>query len=362
MIRTLIAAVVLFLSLTAAQAQPFFPRRNNNPTSAQATPAVPANDSWAVKFFPDGVKHDFGNVPWGTQLTHKFIIKNVFDAPFIVESATVSCGCVTPKKPAAAIAPRGVAELEANMDTRRFQPTGQPKVVNIFVKFSSVPEKPGDKVYYASATLTVSCIAKADIHFSSDKIVFGAVNLGQTPKAVLTVEHMVNPAWEITEVVPNENVDVKLDKMRPQLGGQVAYQLTATLKPNVPAGELKSDIQLKTNDKVTPIITVVTEGIVQAPLVASPNNFDVENVKLNEVVTRNVVIRGPGQPFKIVGVEGQGDGVSVSKLPEKAASVHVLRIEFVPSKEGKVSKTLTVKTDLPNDLSATVVVKGAGVP
>jgi hypothetical protein len=328
-------------------------------------PAVASaqEQGWAAKFFQGELNHNFGNVPWGAQLTHKFTITNIYNVPFVVEDATVSCGCVSVKKPAGVIPPRGTAELEANMDTRKAGATGKPKIVNVFVRLSSVPQNPGEKVFASSTVLSVQCLAQTNIRYSHEKMQFGVVNLGQQGQSQLFIEHFVAPGFDITGVVPhNEPVDVTVEKVQPRMGGLVGYRVVATLKTNAPAGEIKYEVQLKTNDPVTPVLDVVMEGIIQAPLVASPNNRNVGNVKVGEVVSMNVVIRGqPGKAFKVMKVEGEGDGFKAKFQSTQAAPAHVIQIDFVPEKAGKISKTLTIKTDLPGDLSANVVVEGTGV-
>lgn len=319
--------------------------------------------AWAEKFFQGNVNHDFGNVPWGQQLTHKFVITNIYNVPFVVESATVSCGCVSVKKPVGVIPPRGTAELEANMDTRKAGSTGQQKVVNIFVKLTSSPQNPTEKIFTSSCALSVRCLAQSNIRYSHEKMQFGVVNLGQAPQSQLWIEHFAGPAFQITEVVKNnEPIDVTVEKTQPRMGGLVGYRVVATLKPNAPAGEIKYEVQLKTNDPTTPVLDVVMEGIIQAPLVAAPNNINLGNVKQGEVVSRNVVLRGPaGKSFKIMKVEGEGDGIKVKFTEGKEASAHVIQIQFVPDAARKINKTLTFKTDLAGDLSASVVIEGTGV-
>ena len=63
-------------------------------------------------------------------------------------------------------------------------------------------------------------------------------------------------------------------------------------------------------------------------------------------------------PFKITGVTGaeSGDGLHV-KLPEKAAAVQVVTIEYQPTKPGDLNKKIVLKTDL-NDLTVTIAVEG----
>jgi hypothetical protein len=52
--------------------------------------------------FP-GLVHDFGKIKQGVPVTYDFQFTNIADKPVVVESASASCGCTTPKWPQAAI-------------------------------------------------------------------------------------------------------------------------------------------------------------------------------------------------------------------------------------------------------------------
>src|SRR5437016_2296721 len=95
---------------------------------------------WAVKFFPSGLTHNFGTVAFGSSQTYKFTITNIYNVPFQVTEARPVCGCVEMKKPSVVIPPRGTAELEAVMNTRRIplNQLNQLKSVNIAVTLTSV--------------------------------------------------------------------------------------------------------------------------------------------------------------------------------------------------------------------------------
>jgi len=45
------------------------------------------------------VKHDFGKIKQSSPVTYDFTFKNVSGKPVVIESATASCGCTTPKWP-----------------------------------------------------------------------------------------------------------------------------------------------------------------------------------------------------------------------------------------------------------------------
>jgi hypothetical protein len=313
---------------------------------------------WGAKFFKEGLTHDFGNVPYGSKLTYKFPIKNIYNQPFVISDATVSCGCVTPKKPALQIPPLGNSELEISMDTLRINPIG-PKSVSITVTFMSVPPSASDKIFSSKAVLTVSCVPKTDIVFRPGEINFGVVNQGDTTtKRELVIEHAGDPNWRITGKVENNfPVDVKVFQLPVRQPGLVEYQVQAVLKANAPAGEFKHEIQLQTSEKQ--MLNVVISAVVQAPLVATPNTANFGTAKVNEVTLRYVVLRA-AKPFKITKVEGAGGDINV-KFPDKSATAHVLTIEYVPTQPGSLKKNLTIKTDLDGELSTNVAVEGSAV-
>ena len=48
-------------------------------------------------------KHDFGKIKQGVPTTFDFEFKNISDKPVVIENASASCGCTTPKWPQAPI-------------------------------------------------------------------------------------------------------------------------------------------------------------------------------------------------------------------------------------------------------------------
>jgi hypothetical protein len=77
--------------------------------SAQAKKATEA-----VQF--KEVKYDFGKIKQGVPVTHDFAFKNVSAKPVVVESATATCGCTTPKWPSAPIVKNKTDKITAGFN------------------------------------------------------------------------------------------------------------------------------------------------------------------------------------------------------------------------------------------------------
>jgi len=310
------------------------------------TPA-PAPTSWADKMFKDGTAHDFGSVPRGAQLFHRFTMTNIYAVPLQIIDVRTSCGCSTATPSAKVLPPHGTATIDVNMDGRRF--TG-PKTIKVYVTVG--PE------YTSTAELRVTANARADVVFNPGQVTFGVVQPGDTPSQTIDVEYAGALDWRVTGVVTNgAPFDVTLEEMYRQ-PGKVGYRAKLTLQAKAPTGALKQEVFLETNDPASRLVPVLVEATVQASLTVSPEPVKVPDVRVGEEMTRKVMVRG-SRPFRIVGVDGAGDGISVvSKVPtEQPAVQHTLLIRCQPARPGELKRVLQVKTDL-QDAPVNVTVEG----
>jgi hypothetical protein len=315
---------------------------------AVGTPAAHAQTSWADKMFKSGTTHDFGSVPRGAQLFHRFEMTNIYAVPLEIVQTRTSCGCVTITPSVKTLKPNEKGTIEITMDARRF--TGA-KTVSIYITVG--PE------FVSTATLVVSANSRADVVFNPGQVSFGIVPRGQTPTQTIDVEYAGVLQWTITEIVKG-NSSAALETSfaewyrRP---GQVGYHISVTLKPDAPPGVLREELFLKTNDPASPLVPVLVEATVQAPLTVSPNTVSLGTLKVGTPVTRRVMVKGSGSPFRIVAVEGQGGGVQ-AELPTTAAPVHFLTVKCQPEKPGELRQQLRIKTDLSGEAVVTVMVEG----
>jgi hypothetical protein len=310
--------------------------------------AAPAQGSWADKMFKAGLTHDFGSVPRGAQLFHRFKITNIYAVRLDIIQVRTSCGCVTVTPSAQALEPRQEAFVDVTMDARRF--TG-PKTVSIYLTVG--PE------FVSTATMQVSANSRADVVFNPGQVSFGVVARGQTPTQHVDVEYAGALDWRVNGVEKNTAaLDVGLKELyrRP---GQVGYRVAVTLKPDAPPGALKQELLLRTNDPASPLVPVLVEATVQAPLTVVPGTVNFGRLKVGETATRRVVIRG-SRPFLIQGVDGL-DGGLTADLPQTPAPVQSLTVKFQPSQPGDVRRQLQIRTTLEGEAPATVHLEGTAV-
>src|ERR1700676_5514468 len=157
--------------------------------AATAATTAPAQN-WAEKMFADGASQDFGVVPHGAQLFHRFTITNIYAVRMEITSITPGCGCVTATASKRVLDPRESATIDVSMDARRF--TG-PKAV--IVRVTVGPE------FTSSADLKVSAVSRADVVFNPGDVEFGAVDHGQAVAQTVDREHAGPLDWRVSEVV-----------------------------------------------------------------------------------------------------------------------------------------------------------------
>ncbi|HWY87235.1 MAG TPA: hypothetical protein VNX28_10950, partial [Gemmataceae bacterium] len=130
-----------------------------------------------------------------------------------------------------------------------------------------------------------------------------------------------------------------------------------TVKPDAVAGAFNQEVTIQTNDPASSTLTFHVLGNIQATLNVAPSAIDLAGVKVGESQTRKVVVRG-SRPFRILGIDGQGDGIAAMPEPREG-STQIVDVTFSPAKAGELKKQLVIRTDLDNE-TVTVTVQGNG--
>jgi hypothetical protein len=181
--------------------------------------------------------------------------------------------------------------------------------------------------YISTAMLKVTANGRADVVFNPGEANFGIVAQGSTPSRTVDVEYAGPLKWTITEVNTGGGPFTAEAKELYRRPGQVGYRVTITLKPDAPAGIIKNEVLIKTNDPASPTVPLQVEGIVQASLQIFPSALNLGSVKPGMPVVRKVIVRGSG-PFRILKVDGLGDGIEVvGGLPSEARESHTLEVK-----------------------------------
>jgi hypothetical protein len=310
-------------------------------------------EAWAEKMFKDAPAHNFGTVPHGAQLYHRFTVTNIYAVPLKITAVKSGCPCGTVVASTDAIAPNKTGWVDVTMDTTKF--TGGKSII-IYVTI-------GDDDHSSTAEVKVSATSRGDVVFNPGMVSFGNVSAGDTPTKTIDVEYAGELNWKVTEVVTNEApVDVTFKEMYRKPRG-VGYQISVKLKSDAPAGALKQELFLKTNDPASPLVPVVVEANLQASLSVSPDKISLSNVQVGEESLRRVVVRGnSNKAFKIKEVEGLGDGIELDKpLSTEADARHTLTFKCKFDKEGDIKRKVTIKADL-QEKPLLITIEGNVIP
>jgi hypothetical protein len=292
--------------------------------------------SWADGLFEELTK-DFGSVPRGPTLVHPFRVVNNTGAPVNISNVRVSCGCVSAAPLKTYLRPGEESSVIARMDTTRF--TGL-KNVTIYVTF--------DRPSFEEVRLWVQANGRNDFSVTPDTLAFGTQRRGSSPSASVQVTFFGNGQAQITEVKCESNyVQASLQEVRRQ-DAEVAYDLTARVRPDTPAGRWFTDVWLRTNDPGLPPIRVPLTIDIESALSVSPDPVALGAVKVQAESERRVIVRG-NKPFKITRVDGADKELSVRDNNPDSRPVHVLTVRLKAGQPGEMKRTLHLFTDLPDD-------------
>ena len=220
--------------------------------AATAAAAAPAQN-WADKMFTDGVNHDFGVVPHGAQLFHRFAIKNIYAVRMEITTITPGCGCVTATAPKRVLDPNEETTLDVSMDARRF--TG-PKAVIVRVTVGPT--------FTSSADVKVSAVSRADVVFNPGDVAFGAVDHGQADYTDRR-SRIRRPA----RLAPRRGGGRQGPAVRRRPDGILSKAGQGRLPDHGDAqgrrrpGPLRETLYLKTNDPTSPTLPLQVTGEVQ---------------------------------------------------------------------------------------------------
>ncbi len=290
---------------------------------------------WAEKMFIQGTSHDFGIVPKGAQLLHRFSITNIYAVRMEIVQVQSGCGCVSAVASKRFLEPRETATIDVSMDGKRFD-----GAKNVGVRVTVGPE------FVSSAELKVMATSRADLVFNPGRIVFPPQANGASLTQTADMEYAGNFPLEVREVVVNQVPVEATFKQLYREPGRVGYQVSATLKTDAPPGAFKDTIFLKTNDPTLPLVSLLVEGNVESTISITPQKLALGGVTQGDLLTRRVVIRAQ-KPFQILAVDGTGQGVELAgELSAQPASVQTVALKIQIPGPGEFRREIRIRTSL----------------
>ncbi|MFI5460205.1 MAG: DUF1573 domain-containing protein [Isosphaerales bacterium] len=306
--------------------------------------------AWTDALFPES-RHDFGMVPRGVKVKHDFLLVNRLAEPITILNLRPSCGCTSGRASASAVAPGQSVVIEAEMDTRNFV---GPKSTVLFVTLITAGGREGE------ARLGVSCHILSDIVLNPGSIDFGTVVRGQSPAQVLTIDRINGKGWRFVRMVSaSRALNAQLAETS-RSESTVSYSLSVSVKPDAPAGLLRDEIRLISNDPETPSIPIMVTAVIRGDLTAAPSVLSLGQIHSSAGAQGRFIIRS-SRPFAIRSIEGAGDGFSTSPPDATPQPVHVVIVAYKPEEgttRGDIRRVFRVQTDLagepPLDLTTTL--------
>ena len=135
---------------------------------------------------------------------------------------------------------------------------------------------------------------------------------GQARSQVLTIDRIGAPGWRFERMVSASRVlSAQLAETRRNAKGDVSYTLTVGIKPDAPAGPLRDEIRLLSNDRETPSIPVMVTAWVRGDLTAAPRSSAWARPIRRPAKQGRFIVRA-SRPFAINSIEGAGDGFSMA--------------------------------------------------
>jgi hypothetical protein len=192
--------------------------------------------------------------------------------------------------------------------------------------------------------LRVSAESRADLVLNPGRLDFGVVPQGQRSTKTTEIAHAGNADWRVTLAEGDSSaLDVQVEESY-RGPGQVGYRVRVRLKADTPVGPLQQEVRLKTNDPVTPLISLPVVGMVQAPWTVAPADLDFGTGRVGDSRVRRVVVRA-NKPFKILAVEGLGEDLGADWSVEPAV-VQIIQFHYKPTRAGKRKVVLRIYTDM----------------
>lgn len=295
----------------------------------------------------DHTSYDFGAVARGAKAEHRFTIQNIYEEDMSIVSVSSSCGCTQPSVTKKLLKKWEKAELVATLDTRSFW--GQ-RGATVTVRFGPP--------FVGEVRVNVTCLIRGDVVVQPGVIQFGSVNQGAAVARTATISYAGRTDWAIQRIEASKYVKAEAREASRDLGGNVTYNLTVSLEPDAPAGYIKEQITLVTNDlnAKSARVPVPVEGLVVPGISAGPSPLLLGVVPKGQSTTKTIVVQGRA-PFRVLKAQCADPRFQI-EVPTGAKPYHTVPVTFTANgASGDINQFVTLETDAGAPLTVRVHVR-----
>ncbi len=308
--------------------------------------ATASAQQWADQMFSQR-SHDFGSVPRSAKVEHEFVITNLYKDDVHIAGVRSSCGCTQPRILKDTLKTHEKGSIIAAFNTHAF--SGQ-RSARVTVTI--------DRPKWAEVVLDVHGYIRTDLTLEPSEVNLGSVAEGQTADRKILITHYGNSNWRITDAkASSPYLEPSLREVS-RSGGRVSYELAVKLDDQTPAGYLRDQLTLATNDR-SGDVPVMVEGRVVAPLTVSPAALMIGSVVPGQKLTRQIVIKGT-QPFTVLDVQCDDPSFAFNfDAARTPKPVHLVPVTYTAGNTvGKFTRKIEFITDLGERSTAELTVIG----
>ncbi len=304
---------------------------------------------WAEKMF-NKREHGFGTVARGSDTVYRFEVTNLYKEDIEITNVRSSCGCTQPSIENPVIKTYQKGYVVARFNTSGTHLGNKGATVTVSLRSS--------KGHRAEVQVRVHGYIRSDLVFEPGAVRLGTVDEGTTKEQLVRVNYLGGQSWRINDVTnDNDYFEVELREAG-RGGGRVAYDLLVRLKDTVPAGYLKDQITLVTNDRFgqKQRVPLSVEGRIIPEISVTPESLFLGQMTAGQPVTKKLVVRGK-TPFRIVSIDCGGDQCFSFKKSDEMKVLHLVEVTYTPQTAiGKMQQKVTIRTEGARNSTASCLV------
>jgi len=309
-----------------------------------ASQQVPGRSyNWAEQMF-DRMSHDFQTVARGAEVVLRIKVTNKYEQTIHLSGARTSCNCISARLSTNTLKTWEEGIVEVKLNTLQYK--GE-RNANVIVTI--------DQPRFIEVTIPIHAYIRTDVVIEPGSAVLGTVVQGDSGERKLKIDYAGNVSsggmnWRINDVKSPRNPNVvcsvrELTRTSDGFTANVSYELSVKLNPQTPAGDLREQIVLITNDGNSPQIPVLVEGRVIPEYSVTPPSIVLKSIKPGTQERVKVIISSKN-PFAIDKIESNSgsDAFLVQPPPrDKFRVVQELRLIInAPVDAGPFNEVFTV--------------------